>query len=459
MANLALERVSIDDSKRRADLTKLIAQILESSKKFGCHFGRLPLEVSAEIFELAVQTDYLALLGLLRVSRSWNSITWNSSSLWCKLVLRVKKPGWKARRWIQRSKGVIKHLEFSPEKSLFKAEDFEGMRWEYLDSLVLGELDIAGLQPAWLASMTRLRELHHSSEPLGVLNPVISFAQEPAIARSLRTLYLRGCHFITMDGLDILHSLETLAIIDPVVAGPDLAAIITTFLENNPHLRHFILAGQRRAGDIISVSTADQKISLPFLEEINLSDLSLRSLLQLLETPLPNLRHLSVTGSSDSVAEGLEMLTPSPSLETLDLSFIGLDSHTPVLELLRASPKLHTLSLQSIYNVAAPVLQALADDTSFCSHLTKVDVSGCPDVRSGPIVRLVKTRFGIPPSDPEDSNCESGSDEDGTPVARITSLTMDRCPLVEAETLPWLRQQVKRVSCVYMTKKEASFTR
>jgi len=92
-----------------------------------------------------------------------------------------------------------------------------------------------------------------------------------------------------------------------------------------------------------------------------------------------------------------------------------------------------------------------------CPHLAHVNFSNCPDIQTGPLLRLVKSRLT-----PLTTTTEAANEEDAQVIptlAQIESIVVDGCPQIEPNALPWLRANVRMVSCVYMTKKAATWKR
>jgi hypothetical protein len=145
----------------------------------------------------------------------------------------------------------------------------------------------------------------------------------------------------------------------------------------------------------------------------------------------------------------IQFLRLTPRLESLEL--LRLSGANAVLEALATppSPPLMQNSLADGSDASNP--QA----TQICPSLVHVNLSDCPDVRTGPLVRLVKSRLHIATAEAclgEGSGAEAPLSQ---PVAEIASLKVDGCQHIEADVLPWLRGKVKVFSCVYMTKMEA----
>ena len=142
------------------------------------------------------------------------------------------------------------------------------------------------------------------------------------------------------------------------------------------------------------------------------------------------------------------LLQNSPDLRFLEVSNIAYQA-TSIIEALAASFPASNLS---------PILRSPADPSVgtpvLCPYLTNVNFSSCPDVKTGSLARLVKSRLPLdelPSSYHQELEARQPPD-----TKRIVSLVMDCCPLVEADFLPWFRQKVANVSCVYLKKRQST---
>ena len=70
-------------------------------------------------------------------------------------------------------------------------------------------------------------------------------------------------------------------------------------------------------------------------------------------------------------------------------------------------------------------------------------------------MRLVKLRLPAH----EDGQSQEDAVSPSCIVQPLLSLTINDCPSIPADVLPWLREKVASVSCVYMTKKQANWKR
>lgn len=112
-----------------------------------------------------------------------------------------------------------------------------------------------------------------------------------------------------------------------------------------------------------------------------------------------------------------------------------------------------TLLVLAGKNMAQPAASSQTPAVLPCPRLQYVDFSRCSQLKGTAIRDLVKSRLAI-----ATSPSENGSEEDlaltiAAPRALpIQTLLIDQCPKVPADLLPWLREQVPRMSCVYETR-------
>jgi hypothetical protein len=175
-------------------------------------------------------------------------------------------------------------------------------------------------------------------------------------------------------------------------------------------------------------------------------------------TICPSLQTLVIKGQA-SIHHDLFNARHMNSLRELRIQRCGVpDSLYPFL---RGLSSLETLQLSDIADAAKHFMNALTtplDEAVVCPSLTHLDLSGCQDLQSGPLLRLIKARL---PEHPKETSSECAADTAEVPhIARISTLNIDRCPLIDVETLPWIRSKIPHVSsCVHATKKQASWRR
>jgi len=140
-----------------------------------------------------------------------------------------------------------------------------------------------------------------------------------------------------------------------------------------------------------------------------------------------------------------------------------------LIPLLRAASSLKTFVLSHFDGQVNTIVEALASypspsqdvpspfETIMCPLLTHINLSACPGLKTGAIMRFVKSR--LPSVAPETSQHTTIVDKNVSTVAQIETLVLNNCPMIEPEVLPWLRSRVQTVSCVYATGKNAKWKR
>lgn len=490
MVDFAKECLTRDDAKRHREVAALRGEILrfiskerEQASRTFYHFGKLPLEIAIAIFSLVLTEDHAQIIILSHVCRNWRTTSLSTPKLWSVLVLSNKAPVRKVKTWKERSKGQL--VELCLRSSITDVpqvlDELGDISWHSLRILKTAALSLHELR-------AHLPALHNGVvRNLGSLEihdvPDSSLKSRPWSEpdMQLRTL---SVHHAYMDWAAIARDckrLEHFSFIGAVMNTP-LSDIIL-LLRENPSLQKLVLhlldyPDQRRPfGD-----AAITHINLPNLTHLELGthDWAMCNILPILTVPI--LRTLHISRGKSSLDVSLRHLLrngATSSLTELRITRCAVSAQS-MIEFLHATRGLEILQLSHTGNNQMNiVLEALADPACFfsesraheqgpetydsrgilCPALRHVDFSHCPDIGSGPLVRLVKTRLAasIPDVVPDTAN------EDGTTrvsiVQRIKVLVVDGCPSVDPDILPWLRAKVPTVSCVYMTKKDASWRR
>jgi hypothetical protein len=196
-------------------------------------------------------------------------------------------------------------------------------------------------------------------------------------------------------------------------------------------------------------------ISMPSLRILRLvcvyggADLILQSLLD--QGPVV-LTELSLHSSNITTSKLISLLEATSSLETLELTHVDDHANAVVEALANCSPPRDS-TINTTVDKPTPHM------TVICPSLKHITLSGCSDLTSGPIMRLIKSRLPRDVPDPQ-LNLESTTTDNTVPaIAQIETLVIDECPDIEPEILPWLRSKVGSVSCVYVTRKAAWWKR
>ncbi|KZT75046.1 hypothetical protein DAEQUDRAFT_807310 [Daedalea quercina L-15889] len=483
MIKLALERVSVNDYKRRNELEALQCQILEAVEeqrervsRISYHFGKLPLELAVDIFTSALAEDHARVVVLAQVCKNWRLTITNTPHLWNNLVLSSQSPVKKAKIWRTRSKGRLVHLTLREtlKATPWTLDELQDLSLESLRTLRLSDFPASVVRQR----LPNLRkDILRNLDVLEVDNrrearPVAWLWADPTMA--VRSLSI---HFTVFDWAALVAyfpRLEHFTFKGPLVDVP--LSAITDFLRTHTSLSTLSLSIM----DFVYHRAPDREqppVHLPGLERLDIGfhDFAMSFMFPLLH--LPTLRSLNIVRGVHSIDTSLQHLVTSgsgKSLRELRISQCAVSAGC-VIDLLRQAKGLEVLELRYLGgNQANTTLQALSQPalpkhedgdeggdastpTVLCPSLKTVDFSHCPDVKSGSLMALVKARL---PSTAGDAltDVATAQPEHSQPTP-IDTLIVDGCPMVEMDILPWLRSKVRHVSCIYMSKKDARWRR
>lgn len=475
MVTMALERIKADDTKRRFELLKLQENVLEAQRQIEehrrrvqYHFGKLPIEIFAEIFRLFVSETQNQLLILLHVNKGWRDIAWNIPALWDTLVITHRNPSRKVALWVIRSKGRIRELRV-------RAEVLRNLDWPFdsLRGLEWDRLRICKIEGWDLAQYLESISMSHILSTLEDLQ----IDDLSALSLDRRTLFLEnsGLRALTMSHCNFSWStlsahVENLRYLAARSSDGGIGMFLA--LKSNPNLETLLIESCS-LNSALPVPSYGPPLLLSKLTDLELEGADASVIFEYLY--FQHLRRLCiyrVTGSldyglCDATGKGLTSLTElcisrcsvSPSiliallhqtmsLETLELSHLSYTVNQVIEALtipLPASPDSPLLENSDVPAVKMP-----------CPSLTHLNVSHSPDIKTGPLVRLIRSRL----PNTSGGTSDEGVDSSLTPtVARIVSLTADGCSLIEPDWLPWFRKNVQNFSCIFMTKKAAAWKR
>ncbi|KAH9942935.1 hypothetical protein B0H21DRAFT_884393 [Amylocystis lapponica] len=485
MVQLALDRVPAHDDKRRTELVALQERITQDAEKRRqiasqsfYHFGKLPLEIAIAIFTLVLQEDRAAVVSLAAVCKDWRIAVLGTPTFWSTLVLTAKRPLRKAKIWRERSKGRL--LELCLRRDFFTTSVDPG-EVKDLPMESLRVLKVDALSYTWVDKFLMLlpaelwRNLYELDLSSTVIMPLALWNQPDM---QLRRLSLKQLYLSWADTAKQYRHLEHV-----VYHGSLQELSIHNFLlllHNNPSIQKLVLHLANSRPSPPFESPLPPTLEFPSLAELEIADEDVYISRLFPRFALPSLRrialvraravdaflhHLLRSGHAAQLVEFraqqsaltaavvVAFLRAAVALETLELSHIGGNQATSVLEAL-ATP------------TAAPPPQGdQGDDTAraapqfLCPSLRHANFSHCPDIKSGPLVRLVKSRLAPAEPNADDAGGAVRSNAGDPDVAPIETLVVDACPAVDADILPWLRSKVPVVSCVYMTKKQAQWKR
>ncbi|GLB38382.1 putative CSL zinc finger [Lyophyllum shimeji] len=484
MANMALERVKPTNTTRRAEILRLKNQILEArraeeqrTKAAQNQIEKLPVELLGEIFRMVISSDVAELIGILRVCRYWRNVAWHAPLLWETLILTPKSPARKLSLWLKQSNGRIRELDIRAGVASnvdWPFQELKDIPWDKLRVCKTVAWDVAGflekqeLVPHGLSSLETLEmaeERFSQRRASSALFPLLQTAgiRSLSFVRSTFSWTELSAHLTTLTTLRVENSgsypgdflrtlaanpgLETLIIQDASYYRPADATPVCL-----PHLKHLEFWGSWAARLL-------EFITAPALEVLNIkgSQDALDTALSTLTAAdsFTSLRQLAISSSPVSAAVIIRLLKHAPALTHLDLIYVSKGPNA-VIEAL-AGPALVPSSPGKRH---PPELAASArPDTEhvLCPALTHINLSASADVRTGPLVRLVRARLPLAPatSTTDDTSPRAAGQSDSEPAmvvdepepapprcARILGLTLDGCEQIEADWLPWFKQHV-----------------
>lgn len=479
MVDMALARLATDDSKRRAELQTLRAGVEEALKqrqrlvkKTFYHFGTLPVEIATIVFTFVIEEDHAGVVILAQVCQHWRNIVSATPAFWRTLVLssrNSRRCAAKVKLWDSRSGGYIRTLriEDSNPRTVDALATLSADTWQSLESLKLAESGVHILK-----TLSAARDAIPTLVSLELIGPMDAFYFRELQDLRLRRLIVDSTPIEWPSLADRCTELRELVYRGSF--GDDGLPDLMWLLHRNDHLETLSLVffGKPNVAFPSISRTLPEVIDLPHLSSITLGGSHLnphRLLSSLSLSRLRSLRLQQVVGTLDITLQHLLHGTALTSLEQLEISHCAVANTGLIVRILHVATGLQSFQLNNTADVAY-ILETLAqapkpaqsrDGTSpelLCPKLTAIDFSRCPDVRDGPLIRLVKARSAISASTPA-TNTPNSEVSQSPQVARLRSLVIDGCDNVDSSILPWIRQQIPHVSCQYATKRQASWKR
>lgn len=457
MVDMALAKLKEEDAKRRESLVSLKVEVEAAQRVFEAgfvdHMGKLPIEIFSEIANMVIAEDQTSLIVLSHVSKHWRAVIHGLPRLWDTLLLTKRRPVQKTRLWIDKSRGKIKELSIrsSVLDVPWSGNYLDRLQWENLRVLkVQGWDDIIGLR--LLGNLSSLLNVEHfETDGVREINSCPFLIQDRAEDNASSNLrYLS----ITLESLGTISGpLRVQCLTSLKLANVLFFHDFVDFLESNPNLEHLFL-------HTVNSKPSNRKAVLHKLKTLSLT-LVVPNSIGCVEMPALEVLRFDALPMVHRLLPICQSLVDKDSNHLTELIIRSTSlPQDAVIPLLRISNALQTLQISNVCSLAPPVIEALATpatpahdpsipDSSaspvmLCPHLTSVDFSSCPDVETGPLVRLVKSR--LPKDDPTSENKETRA------PSPINSLVVDFCPRIDSMWLQWFRTRVPQVSCVYMKK-------
>lgn len=527
MAELALERLDINNVGRRAEINKLKGEaerakkratttaVTRALRKAGTsnrtlmppqyYFGILPVELVDEVFQYVVDADPPSLLKLLRINKQWRYTAWNTPALWHTIILTHRKPVKKSRLWIKQSRGRIRDLRIGAGVTSdldWNFSAFEGIQWGWLRHCVVENWDLAhyleqhfhreGIRQASLSPKQevvedRLKSLTPGSEDE---QPPKQVDEKTTILRELTTVNIAGCSinsFLVENAKwehltlrltplpcarasECLHNLTSLNL--NTWASGDILAVF----RSNPNLQSIILNFPLPAISLTSASSEpiilDQLTHLELVNYIGTPDF----LSNLICSKLRVLKMQDLSMQIDEALVHLARRVAPKDLEDLILQRVSM-SPVSLVELLKITPKLRELEVKQTIGVSNMLVEALATSSlggegMMCPNLKSINLASSSDLKTGPIVRLVKQRNSTPLEELGNAtdlnvtipNASTSNMMPALPIIprqggqtgleKIDTLILNECPLINAEWLTFLRGRVPHFECTYIKKRK-----
>jgi len=461
MIGLALSYIKPGDKKRREELLKLQVEITDyqeavaRERRMQDQMLLLPIEIYNEIFECILEEDNAQIITLLHVCTYWRQIVWGSPRLWRTLVLSKSKTDKKADLWLERSRGRIRELhvlsDYDSKYLPCRPRFLEKLDWSYLRVCrFLSSRIMKFLRPSFMFQELISLELNPNDDVLLVFSYQNDFS-----STKMKSLSFHGTHLNLDHLLRPFPLVSSLSFQNCAVSSTDL----TEFFLANPQIKSFHSHTNRVQSIVLPTSRSDLN-NIPKLE--NLTTLEVvadpwTSTILLFDVPfLQTVRLRSLTDRYLSASLQHWASTSPKFLTEFSLDRVAISSSI-VLEVLRASPALEVLTLTAMYDTADTIVKALSDQNpltssssesplpSLCPRLRHLDVSGCPDVTTSSVYALVQQRLELS----KVTGQGQGTTQEKLMASRLEVLKMDQCPKIDVQWIPWFRQHVPFVTCVF----------
>ena len=494
MCSLALERLG-EDAKhdgRRRELTALRCQLEARTK---CSIAGMPVELLLMVFDLVCEPVTVSL-----VCRRWREIALSHHTLWHSLLLAEspKKALHKLQEWCKRSRGQVQKLTIRKSLGSVVFIPLDGHHMLHPDDLAMRNrilvelrlLDLAHLKTCDLEdvdvalvvaglwgyksspSQQCLETLSVSLTQRGYGPPFGCIESTVPVWTNLRALKISNmlCHWAAFT--EFVHGLTSFEfnISDSPI---DFEIIRYIILRTNPTLEKLVVG--TKVGSRSQAIDVPEPLIMPHLRHVELSGVALSPLsTQNLSLPSLQVLRLSQLPGSTMILENLLGDAGTSLAELVELTMKNSSFQTlPLILALFCTPKLEVLQLRGDFDANA-VAESLSSQSPtpptpltsesrghdftelpiLCPSLDVLDLSGSPNLRTGPVMRLIKERLGLAASQDGGKYRLPGQDSDQF-VSSIRTLKIDECPHIEAEILPWFRKNVPQFSCRYATEKRA----
>lgn len=457
MADVALERIKPTDETRRDAMLRLKLDIQQAQEELIDNarpvrsIVRLPVELLCVTFSLALLNNPAFPVVASHVCKYWREVALGFTPFWSRLTFPQRRLPEKVAMWKERTRDNITCICVPKQIS---AMDYTQLREAIstINTRSLTELVLHGafgllatLQRGPLSnSLPNLRNLTIKSEQPCTLDGFSQFSSPGG--NVLRSLVLHNIQPVHLESaVLVLRVLELKLSTNPSPAllwgllsrGKDLNRVHLEFTDNNEML--------------LEAGFEPTTLELPWLTHLSLSGFNPMHFFTHVLAPNLSTLHLDATrraDHSDILLHFVRSRLPSTEITNLRMRR-GTHNAQDLVKILASLPELRSLEISQTTSPLNAVLEALSEspttitDARICPYLQHVNFSHYPLLEGRHVRDLVKSRLPL---------LNGSGDQVAAP---LQSVMIDGCPLVEPEILPWLRANVKNVSCVYQTKKEA----
>jgi F-box/TPR repeat protein Pof3 len=504
MLDLAEDRLSklapsVDSAmaKKRASVTAGLSLLRnqisdavskEKAKRTRCPIALLPLELLETTFAYLVLPEQRHAVVLSHVCRHWRDLVLNKPSFWHTLSVTcrdLKREKTKIHTWLLRCRYHLFALELDGCGShcdpLLLVTCFAALNWSTLRRLsarevsasVWSQLCRVFAQACGGRATGHLEQLElvweKSQRHVSLILDVGRSSDDrsdyvPGDVISLSSVTLQG---LRLDGLEGFHGALTILKVSDIHWGMSEQHIYD-LLVCNPRLQELWV---ENCSPPLGLPSGKQPIAFRHLRDLRLSAPAGQSHpLDIFAAPVLETLLVSPAHRTDQALDSfMQRSGDIASLRELRLRKWSLGTSASLDNVLRACRELRTLELTDMSSGTNAIVVQLAKRTEShlaCPRLKHIKLDSCLDVSTSAVIALVKARSYVPSQAAEASSAlpslSAPQQADPSPsqdISRLSMLILDGCPLIEAESLPWLRQQVKTFSCRYMTKKQATYKR
>ncbi|KAH9038398.1 hypothetical protein EDB85DRAFT_1888019 [Lactarius pseudohatsudake] len=448
MCSLALARLSggPKHEARRRELTNLCRH-LEAPIK--CPVSGMPVELLLMIFQLSRNPIVIS-----HVCHQWREIALSQPTLWRSLVLAApaKKALRKVQEWYKRSCGRIEELVIrkSLATTIFPSS-FDDRnpddRAKYPELLArLRQLDLTQLKECHmeevnaesffsaLSDNTRYDHQHSETLSISYMDPRQNIVGRPEYAElpweSLRAFSIinGGCNWARLStSICRLTSFEYK--MERFFSG---FGQFHEFLQANPGLEKLVVEAGLIYPHQIPEAPGLADVTPPSSSRLRNGEVTLAELVEDEETSFAELVEFTARGCFLESQTLTSVLFQAPKLEILNCTGsavnVLVESLTKPCMALRKDPAPEDPTLVP---TKLPIL---------CPALSVLDLSQS-DVKTDPIMRMVKDRIALAGSH-EGGRYQLPGENGDRGVSCIWSLNVDGCSRIDAEMLPWFRENV-----------------